>query len=243
MDQDRARAAGVSEDADQKETSEPRGDQTFIAGYTAEPETISTNNTTSLSLIHRKKHYEEQRDKLIEKVHENEENLTDLERQIRSQVSPEDYFVNAFFEDKHIRTELQDKIISQNHQSTICNELWLRFASEDEFLIESMNLCCQFRKVLSGMNLLSDEYREKVNSLQRKLMGKKSVSWRDDRQCKSSAIGQVNVDDLASLPIYISLPRTPKHKEKGLETLCIGKTPTLNSYTEQRALNTTFTAD
>jgi len=138
------------------------------------------------SLYNKKLHYQDQRDELKKLVEANEKNIQEMEKDIRSRTDPEDYFVNSFFHEKHLSAEIADKIISDRHQVEISNELWSRFESNEDVLMEAMKLNRHLYLILSGMNRVSDELKEKVSSFQRIVEGKKTVIWRDHQTEKVS---------------------------------------------------------
>lgn len=189
------------------------------------------------SLYNKKLHYQDQRDELKKLVEANEKNIQEMEKDIRSRTDPEDYFVNSFFHEKHLSAEIADKIISDRHQVEISNELWSRFESNEDVLMEAMKLNRHLYLILSGMNRVSDELKEKVSSFQRIVEGKKTVIWRDHQTEKVSLFQKHEIENVYKLPFYMSTPRTPPSQSKGngnegLETICSGLTPTLSSYTE-----------
>lgn len=175
---------------------------------------------SAASLYTQKLHFQDRQKTLAEAVKENEEKIKDLERQIKQSISSDDYFVNAYFREKDCVAELRDKIIADKHFEDISALLIERLEDREEINELVMQLLQVFFQLLDGQNFLTTARREMYENLRKRVAGKKSVAWRDDKKQKSSLVHKQEIRSILRLPVYKSIPRTPiKIEEEGLETV------------------------
>lgn len=203
-------------------------------------------------LYHQKLHYQDRFNQLLKEVTDNEDQIRSLEDLIRSKVAVDDYFVDAFFEKKHMEAELQDKIIIDKHHAEVSYAIITQSQNWLETLDAAMKMNDVFFRMLDGLKKLSKEREEEYHNVVKKFEGKKSVVWRDDNLQKQSSIHWADIDNVLRLSSYTSTPRTPFRRyeeEGGLEIICAGLTPkssppsppSLPSPQSSSSLNATFT--
>uniref|UniRef100_T1KU84 Kinesin motor domain-containing protein n=1 Tax=Tetranychus urticae TaxID=32264 RepID=T1KU84_TETUR len=179
-------------------------------------------------LYHQKLHYEDRFNQLLKEVTDNEDQIRSLEDLIRSKVKVDDYFIDAFFEKKHMEAELQDKIVIDKHHSEVSYAIITQSQNWLETLDAAMKMNDIFFRMLDGLKKLSKEREEEYHNVVKKFEGKKSVVWRDDNLQKQSSVHWADIDNVLRLSSYTSTPRTPFRRydeEGGLEIICAELTP------------------
>lgn len=199
------------------------------------------SNSSATCLYTQKLHYEDLQKKYAASVIENESRIRELEKQVKSSVPENDYFVTAYFENKNCVAELRDKIICDRHSEFIANQLVERLEDREETIDEFVSLTDIFFRLLERDPALKKERKEQYENLRKRVAGKKTVAWRDDKRKKASVVQKHEVGKILKLPMYESLPRSPTKKEEvGLETVWNLTPPNMIPSTNRRGTFTKY---
>lgn len=172
------------------------------------------------SLHSKKLHFIDLRNKAEEALQENEQELSRLERELKSQMVEKDWLVDAYFRDNNLVAQSKDMVLSEKHAQDVAKTLIRRLESNEELIIDMESLIRTTHQLLSGTNRLSEEMDEKFNSLRRRIEGKKSVVWRDDQNEPSLNFSRHELENIFAFRSECSSSRKSR-KSRQLTSICM----------------------
>lgn len=180
----------------------------------------------NLGSLHSKKlHFIDQRNAADEALQENEQELAQMEKDLKSQVGDKDWFIDAYFRDNNLTAQFRDMSASEKHASDVARTLIKRLESNEELIIDMESLLRTTHQVLSGTNRLSDEMDERFNTVRRRIEGKKSVVWRDDQAEATITVSRHELENMFSLNVFRANASSPScrksRKSRQLTSICM----------------------
>ena len=177
------------------------------------------------SLHSKKLHFIDLRNAADEALQENEQELSQMEKDLKSQVGDKDWFVDAYFRDNSLTAQFRDMAMSEKHAAEVARTLIKRLETNEELIIDMESLLRMTHQVLSGTNRLSDEMDERFNAVRRRIAGKKSVVWRDDQAEVTITVSRHELENMFSLNVFRANPNSPSckksRKSRQLTSICL----------------------
>lgn len=180
----------------------------------------------NLGSLHSKKlHFIDQRNAADEALQENEQELAQMEKDLKSQVGDKDWFIDAYFRDNNLTAQFRDMAANEKHASDVARTLIKRLESNEELIIDMESLLRTTHQVLSGTNRLSDEMDERFIAVRRRIEGKKSVVWRDDQAEATITVSRHELENMFILNVFRANPSSPScrksRKSRQLTSICM----------------------
>lgn len=225
------------------------GNSTFILG--PDPGNAGSHSEQSQALKTQLNFFDQERKTLTEKAKMNEIHIRDVissmtaEFEMKGYGSPEDFDseIELFIGEKEISQELEEKIISEQHAYDVAQEGMNRLIATEELLVEASNVVRYTHAVTKGHGL-SGPLEAKLSQLFKKLEGKKSVVWKDDKYAtENDPRNNKSLFQLSSVHDNFSLNfLTPFKNNNTLMSRRLSRNlVSFNDYTPEQS-NTTFDA-
>lgn len=132
---------------------------------------ISCSDKDNFASLHSKKlHFSDLKRSAEMELTENDQELTRIEKSLKASLRNKDWFLDTYFRDLNLMAESKDRSFAAQHSVEVANLLIQRMESNEELILESMALNEHFHLMLSGMNRLSEELKERFISLKNKGM-------------------------------------------------------------------------
>jgi hypothetical protein len=186
----------------------------------------AVNEKENFGSLHSKKlHFIDLRNAADEALQENEQELSQMEKDLKSQVGDKDWFIDAYFRDNNLTAQFRDMAANEKHATEVARTLIKRLETNEELIIDMESLLTMTRDVLSGTNRLSDEMDERFIALHRRIEGKKSVVWRDDQSDNTITVSRHELESMFSLTVFRANPNSPtakkSRKSRQLTSICV----------------------
>jgi len=187
----------------------------------------ATKNETSLAGLHNKRlYYADQKSTLEKELEQNKLSLVRLESDLKSKTGQNDWVVESYFRDKNLIAEFKDTSYQEKHALEVMREFTSRLESNEDVILDAMSIIRHLSQVMNGMNRLTDEMKNKLRSLERRIEGKKNVAWGDEEGPPVTALTNVDFEEIISLSIYSAMEKSPQPVNKrALTHFCKGRTP------------------
>lgn len=229
------------------------GNTTFLSasGLTGTLPIINNNNgTDSQALRVQLKYYEQERTSLVDRAESNEKQINAVltkmatEFSMRGFGSPDDFdeTIRAFITEKERIQELEEKKICEQYAYDLAQEGFNRLMATENLLNEAANVIRYTHAVAKGRGL-SEPLEAKLSNILKKIEGKKSVIWKDDKYEMENNKANEPLSHLSSIHDNFCLNfLTPFRNNNTLHSRRLSKNLVQQtSYTPEQS-NTTFDA-
>lgn len=208
------------------------------------------NNDPSQALKTQSSFYQQERKALIDKARMNESHISEViasmttEFQMQGYGSPDEFdaIMEPFLCEKERLHELEEKRFCEQHAYDIAQDGINRLMSTENLLIEAAHVVRYTHAITKGRGM-SDQLEAKLTQLFKKLEGKKSVIWKDDKYEMENGKDNEPLSQLLSVHDNFSLNfLTPFKNNNTLHSRRLSRNlVSLTNYTPEQS-NMTFDA-
>lgn len=190
--------------------------------------------------------YDKERKALLDKVAENEDQINEVisnmttEYEMREIGTPEDFdsLIEPYLHEKEQSHEIEQKAISEQHAYDLAQAGINRLVATENLLADAAQVVRYVHAVAKSLSL-SAPLEAKVSELLKRLDGKKSLVWKDDKYAMEN---ERNHEPLHSVHDNFSLNFTPFRNNNTLNSRRLTQTlVSLSNYTPEQS-NATFDA-
>lgn len=195
--------------------------------------------------------FEQERRNLLEKMKLNEMRIRDVISSMTTEFELKGYgpatdfdqIIEPFIMEKERTQELDEKKFGEQHAYDLAQCGYNRMMATENLLLEAVNVIRYTHAITRGRGGFSDSLESKLNQLYKKLEGKKSVIWKDDKYAMENNNDDVPLTKLSSVHDHFSLNfLTPFRNNNTVHSRRLSKNlVSLNNYTPEQS-NITFDA-